>query len=119
MAGVKGRSGRRPEMRTIKAYLAEALETHSKALVDKAIRIALAGDRDMLKSLLEWGAGKPASSAQITGSINLEVTAGQIHQAVIDQQQSDILLLESVAMPDGSGVLAPAPDYSDDLQDSL
>lgn len=98
MAGVKGRSGRRPTMRTIKQVLAEALEINSRELIDKAVKMALAGDKDMLKSLIEWGVGKPRQSTEVTGRLDLGLSAGELNKQLAEQAEEDAELLDSIEL---------------------
>jgi hypothetical protein len=106
MAGVKGRSGRRPMMRTIKQVLAEALELNSRELIDKAVSMALAGDKDMLKSLIEWGVGKPKATTEITGRLDMGISAGELNKQLAEQAEEDAELLDSIEL---EALPMPAP----------
>jgi hypothetical protein len=106
MAGVKGRSGRRPTMRTIKQVLAEALESNAQAMIDKAVKMALAGDKDMLKSLIEWGVGKPRQSTEVTGRLDLGLSAGELNKQLAEQAEEDAELLDSIEL---EALPMPAP----------
>lgn len=98
MAGVKGRSGRRPEMKTIKQVLAEALESNAKAIVDKAVSMAKSGDKDMIKALIEWGVGKPKQSTEVTGRLDLGLSAGELNKELAEQAAEDAGLLDSIEL---------------------
>ena len=111
MAGVKGRSGRRPMMRTIKQVLAEALELNSRELIDKAVKMALAGDKDMLKSLIEWGVGKPKQSTEVTGRLDLGLSAGELNKQLAEQSAEDAELLDSIEL---EALPMPAPEQQPD-----
>jgi hypothetical protein len=107
MAGIKGKSGRRPTMRTIKQVLAEALESNAQAMIDKAVKMALAGDKDMLKSLIEWGVGKPKATTEITGRLDMGISAGELNKQLAEQSAEDAELLDSIEL---EALPMPAPE---------
>ena len=106
MAGVKGRSGRRPTMRTIKQVLAEALESNAQAIVDKAVSLAKSGDKDMIKALIEWGVGKPKATTEVTGRLDLGLSAGELNKQLAEQAEEDAELLDGIEL---EALPMPAP----------
>jgi hypothetical protein len=106
MAGVKGKSGRRPEMKTIKQVLAEALESNAKAIVDKAVSMAKSGDKDMIKALIEWGVGKPRQTTEVTGRLDLGLSAGELNKQLAEQVTEDAGLLDCIEL---EALPMPAP----------
>lgn len=123
MAGVKGRSGRRPMMRTIKQVLAEALETNAQAIIDKAVAMAKSGDKDMIKALIEWGVGKPRQTTEVTGRLDLGLSAGELNKELAAQAEEDADLLDGIeleALPMPEEQPDPKPvRYVDDSGDLI
>ena len=94
-------------MRTIKQVLAEALESNAQAMIDKAVSMALAGDKDMLKSLIEWGVGKPKATTEITGRLDMGISAGELNKQLAEQAEEDGKLLDSIEL---EALPMPAPE---------
>ncbi len=71
MSGVKGRSGRKRDVRNIQKYFNEAFDLRSKELVEALIEKAQEGDIQSLVYVFDRRLGKPKQQTEITGGEKL------------------------------------------------
>ena len=104
MAGVKGRSGRKRNIRNILDYFNSEVDLCSQELVDITIKKALDGDREMIIYCWDRRLGKPKQQTELTGKGGSELGEGlmvKLFQMIADKQRE---LYETRVVSLGSGV---------------
>jgi len=100
MAGKKGRSGRKKDSTWAKKYLEEAIDRQFVPMMDMAIEMALKGDKDMVKMLLEYRLGRPKIDIDNRLTARIEVTAGDLRESLLKIQEEEQKLLGEVLSSD-------------------
>ena len=100
MAGKKGRSGRKKDSTWAKKYLEEAIDRQFVPMMDMAIEMALKGDKDMVKMLLEYRLGRPKIDIDNRFTAKIEITAGDLHNSLLAIREEEMKLLGEVISPD-------------------
>jgi len=100
MSGVKGRSGRRRNVKNALRYFNELYDLNSYDLAETTIKKALDGDREMLIYCHDRRLGKPKSTTEldIQGGERLGIESTKTLLAAMHASQREFLTTESIPL---------------------
>lgn len=76
-------------------------------MMDKAIEMALGGDRDMMRMLMEYRLGKPQVNIDQRLSIDARISADDLREELVKIREEEVKLLTEAAIEEVEGEWTP------------